>query len=94
MDWGRGAWSTVDRRWRGLKALERGGPLTGAWPPATLVHGSSPVGAKQREGSTGNSARASVWRPGDDGETTEERELGNSGTRASEEGESEMGEVR
>jgi hypothetical protein len=35
-----------------------------------------------------------VWRPGDGGEIAEERKLGNSGTRASEEGEIEMGEVR
>jgi hypothetical protein len=32
-------------------------------------------------------ARASVWRPGDGGETAEEGELGNSGTHASGEGE-------
>jgi hypothetical protein len=38
--------------------------------------------------------RAAVWRPGDGEETAEERKLGNSGARASEEGESEMGEVR
>jgi hypothetical protein len=50
--------STVDRRWRGPKALERGGMLTGARHPATLKHESSSVGAQQREGNTGNSARA------------------------------------
>jgi hypothetical protein len=32
-------------------------------------------------------ARATVWRPGNGGETTEERELSNSGARDSEEGE-------
>jgi hypothetical protein len=94
MDRGRVARSIVDRRWHGPKAQERGGTLTGAWPPATPEHGSSLVGAQQREGNTGNSARAAVWRPGDDGETVEERKLGNNGTRASKEGESEMGEVR
>jgi hypothetical protein len=83
--------STVDRRWRGLKAPEHGGALTGAWPPE---HGSSSVGAQQREENTGNSARAAVWRPGDGGEMAEERKLDNSSARASEEGESEMGEVR
>jgi hypothetical protein len=59
MDRSRGARSTVDRWWREPKAPEHGGALTGAWPPATPVHGSSPTGAQQREGSTGNSARAS-----------------------------------
>jgi hypothetical protein len=39
-------------------------------------------------------ARAAVWRPGDGREMVEEREHGNSGARASEEGDSEMGEVR
>jgi hypothetical protein len=53
MDRSRGARSTVDRWWRGPKAPEHGGALTGAWPPATPVHGSSPTGAQQREGSTG-----------------------------------------
>jgi hypothetical protein len=36
-----------------------GGALTGAWPPAAPVHGSSPAGAQQREGNVGNSAWAS-----------------------------------
>jgi hypothetical protein len=51
--------STMDRRWRGLKALEHGGALTGAWPSATPEHGRSPAGAQQREGNTGNLAWAS-----------------------------------
>jgi hypothetical protein len=51
--------STMDRRWRGPKAPEHGGALTGAWPLATPGHGSSPAGAQQREGNTGNSAQAS-----------------------------------
>jgi hypothetical protein len=37
-----------------------GGALTGAWPPAAPVRLSSPVGAQNREGSTGSSARASL----------------------------------
>jgi hypothetical protein len=49
----------MDRRRRGPKAPERGGALTGVWPPATLVHESSPVEAQQREGSTGSSVWAS-----------------------------------
>jgi hypothetical protein len=53
MDRGRVAWSTVDRRWYGPKAPKHGGALTGVWPPATPEHGSSPVGAQQREGNTG-----------------------------------------
>jgi hypothetical protein len=60
MDWGRVTRSTVDRRWRGSKALEHGSALTGAWPLATPEHGSSSVGAQQREGNMGNSARASL----------------------------------
>jgi hypothetical protein len=35
------------------------GVLPGAWPPAALVRLSSPAGAQNREGSEGNSARAS-----------------------------------
>jgi hypothetical protein len=37
-----------------------GGALTGAWPPAAVVHQSSPAGAQNREGSEGNSARVSL----------------------------------
>jgi hypothetical protein len=43
------------------------GTLTGAWPPAAPVHGSSPAGTQNGEGSEGNSARASPglrWRCG------------------------------
>jgi hypothetical protein len=87
MDRGRGVWSTVDRWWHRSKAQEHGSALTGAWPLATPVHRSSPAGAQQREGSTGNSARASsgLGRRCGDRATAEEGELGNSGTRASEE---------
>jgi hypothetical protein len=53
------AWSTVDRRWCGPKATERGGTLTRVQPPAAPVHQSSPAGAQKRERSTGISARAS-----------------------------------
>jgi hypothetical protein len=35
------------------------GALTGAWPPATLVRQSSPVGAQNGEGSEGNSTQVS-----------------------------------
>jgi hypothetical protein len=95
MDRGWVARSTMDRRWRGPKGSERGGALTGAWPPATLEHGSSPTGAQQREGNMGNPARTTAWRLGDDGETAGERKLGNSDAQASKEGgESDMGEVR
>jgi hypothetical protein len=31
-----------------------GGTLTGAWPPAAPVHGSSPAGAQKRQGNMGN----------------------------------------
>jgi hypothetical protein len=30
------------------------GALSGAWPPAAPVHGSSPTGAQKREGNMGN----------------------------------------
>jgi hypothetical protein len=43
------AQSTVDRRWRGPRVLERGGALTGVRPPAAPVHQSSPAGAQKRE---------------------------------------------
>jgi hypothetical protein len=59
MDRGRVARSIVDQRWHRPKAPERGGTLNGAWPPATLEHGSSSVGAQQREENTGNSSQAS-----------------------------------
>jgi hypothetical protein len=76
MDRGRVARSSVDRRWRGPKTLEREGVLTGAWPLATPEHGSSPVGAQQREGSTGKSARASL---GSGGGVATGRQRGNGG---------------
>jgi hypothetical protein len=41
-----------------MRALGRGGVLTGVGPPATPGHESSPVGAKKREGSTGVLLRA------------------------------------
>jgi hypothetical protein len=76
MDRGLVAWSTVGRRWRGPKAPESGGVLTGAWPPATPEHGSLSAGAQQREGNTGKSARAS---PGLGGGVATGRRWGNSG---------------
>jgi hypothetical protein len=42
-----------------------GGALTGAWPPAALVHQSSPAGAQNEEGGTGSSARAAVVQNGE-----------------------------
>jgi hypothetical protein len=36
-----------------------GGALTGAWPPEAPVHGSSPAGTQNGEGSAGNFARVS-----------------------------------
>jgi hypothetical protein len=100
VDRGRGARSTVDWRWCGPKAPERGGALTGVWPPATPVHESSPAGAQQREGSTGNSARAS---PGHERWCGDRATVGKRWRRESlataalvlrEMGKSEMGEVR
>jgi hypothetical protein len=93
MNRGWGTRSTVDRRRRESKAPEHGSALTGAWPPATPVHESSPAGVQQREGSMGNSARASselgrlCGNRATVGETAEEEELGDSGARA-------MGEVK
>jgi hypothetical protein len=85
MDRGRGAWSTVDRWWRGPKAPEHGGALTGA---RKLTGGGTTERGEHKElGSGLIGTRAVVWRLGDGGETAEERELGNSGTHASEEGE-------
>jgi hypothetical protein len=100
MNRGQGAWSTMDRRWCGPKAPERGGVLTGVWRSATPVHESSPAGVQQREGSTGSSARASPElerRCGDRatvGETAEEEELSDSGARATGDGKECNGEVR
>jgi hypothetical protein len=100
MDRGRGARSTVDRLWRGLKAQEHGGALTGAWPPATPEHESSPAGAQQREGSTGNSAQASPGlgqRSGDRataGERRRRESLATTALMLKKRGKSEMGEVR
>jgi hypothetical protein len=59
---------------------------------STVEHGSSPAGAQQRgeHGELGlglTRARAAAWQLGDSRETTEERELGNRGTRVSDEGE-------
>jgi hypothetical protein len=44
----------ADRGWPG-----HGGALTGARPPAAMVHQSSPAGAQKGERSMGSSARAS-----------------------------------
>jgi hypothetical protein len=97
MNRGRGARSTVDRRLRGPKAPERGGALTGVWPPATPVHESSPTGMQQREGSSARGSSELGWRCGDRatvGETAEEEELGDSGALATGEGKECSGEVR
>jgi hypothetical protein len=100
MDRGQGTQSTVDRCWHGLKAPERGGALTGARPPAIPVHRSSPAGAQQREGSTGNSARASQGlgrRCGDRATAGKQRRRESLVTAAPvlrKRGKSEMGEVR
>jgi hypothetical protein len=88
MDQGRAAQSTVVQRWHGLKASERGGTLIGAWP----IGGGTTDRGELSSALTG--ARTVAWRSGNVGETVEERKLGNSGARASEEGESEMQELR
>jgi hypothetical protein len=100
MDRGRGARSTVDRRWHGPKALERSSTLTGARSTAIPVHESSPAGAQQREGNTGNSARASpglgAW-CGDRATVGKQRRRESSATAAlvlRKRRKSEMGEVR
>jgi hypothetical protein len=73
-----------------------GSALTGAWPPASAEHGSSPAGVQQsgEHGEPGGrltEARVVVWRPGDGEETAAGREVGNRGARALGEGESELG---
>jgi hypothetical protein len=88
MDRGRAAWSTVDQWWHGPKASELGRRRevhSGAWKLAG--GGTTERGEHGELGSGLIGARAAAWRPGDSGETAEERELSNSGTRASEEGE-------
>jgi hypothetical protein len=49
----------VDRRRRRQRGPGHGGALTGARPPAALVHQSSPAGAQKGERSTGSSTWAS-----------------------------------
>jgi hypothetical protein len=65
---------------------------SGAWK---LVGGGTTERGEHGElGSGLTGARAAAWRLSDSGETAKERKLSNSGARASEEGESAMGEVR
>jgi hypothetical protein len=70
-------------------APERGEALTGDHSGArNLTGGGITERGEYRELRSGlTGAWASVWLPGDGGETTEERELSNSGSRASREGE-------
>jgi hypothetical protein len=76
MDRGRGARSTVDRRWRTHRSMASGHSsarkLTSRGATDRGVHG------ELDSGLTG--ARSAVWRPGDGGEMAEEGELGDSGT--------------
>jgi hypothetical protein len=94
MDRGRVARSTVDQRWCRPKAPESGGALVGAWPPATPEHESSPTGAQQREGKTGNPTWASLGLGRRRGDRPTVRKWQRREARASREGKSEMGEVR
>jgi hypothetical protein len=55
--------------------------------------GTTDRGEHGEPGSGLTGARAAAWRPGDGGEMAAERMLNNDGAWASEEGESEMGEV-
>jgi hypothetical protein len=70
----------VDRGWLGDAPWTHGGAdkghggaLTGAWPPAAPVHGSSSVGGATERGKRGElgsgltGARAVLRRPGDSG---------------------------
>jgi hypothetical protein len=45
--------STVDRRRHGQRVPERGGALTGVWPPAAPVHQSSLAGGAIERGEDG-----------------------------------------
>jgi hypothetical protein len=56
--------------------------------------GTTERGEHKELGSGLTGAQVVAWRPGDGGEMKEERKLDNSSARASEEGESEMGEVQ
>jgi hypothetical protein len=82
MDWGRGARSTMDRQWHGPKAPECGGAhwsmASGRSGARKLAgRGTTERGEHGELGSGLTGARAAVWRPGNGGEMTEERELGN-----------------
>jgi hypothetical protein len=73
-------------------------PELGLWPLCSTKahrqgHNREREGGNGEPGSGITGVQAAMWRPGDGGETVAERKLGNGGARASEEGESEMGEV-
>jgi hypothetical protein len=77
-------------QWHAHRSLAFG--HSGAWK---LTGGGTTERGEHGEPSSGlTGAQAAMWRPGDGGEMTAERKLGNGGAQASKEGESEMGEVR
>jgi hypothetical protein len=99
MDRGRVARSTVDRmvawtegtgaHWRARRSLASS--HSGA---QKLAGGGTTERGEHGEPSSGlTGAQAAVWRPGNGGEMATKRKLSNGGSRALEEGKSEMGEV-
>jgi hypothetical protein len=83
----------VDRRHRSAAARSPEHGLRALWSIEARRRGTIERGLHGELGSGLTGARAAAWRPGDSGETAEQRKLSNNSARALKEGKSEMGEV-